>query len=400
MFRPVRQRLVRTHPVTGRKSLYLSSHAGGIVGMPMPEARVLLRDLNEHATQPKFVYVHTWRPWDLVMWDNRQMMHRVRRYDESQPRDMRRTTVAGDAPTTAQVPAWRSARPFRPAPGTARRPPVEAIEVGDAVEQAHPPRRRPVDDRQRRVLPALGRRLALGEDQMPGGEGAAHEAVGDDREVAAARRGQRPARGPTPDRRAHGSPARSRRSGARSPARTCRSRAPSTACRGDRRSSVPAARARRRGARRSPAAGARPWPRRGRSRSTRCATMPASARRRASRSACTTPRGDSGMSGRWTIRRALPSVSPWRIRKSRLSAPASCTAARTGRQRRQHLAEARRGPGRCSPRPSRGCSPRDTWAMNSSRLVVIRSDALISSWSAWTRRVRGWPYVATMLPPA
>ncbi len=105
MFRPVRQRLVRTHPVTGRKSLYLSSHAGAIVDMPMPEARILLRDLTEHATQPRFVYVHTWRPWDLVMWDNRQMMHRVRRYDESQPRDMRRTTVAGDAPTAVQVPA-------------------------------------------------------------------------------------------------------------------------------------------------------------------------------------------------------------------------------------------------------------------------------------------------------
>ena len=105
MFRPVRQRLVRTHPVTGRKSLYLSSHAGGIVGMPMAEARILLRDLNEHATQPRFVYVHTWRVWDLVMWDNRQMMHRVRRYDDSQPRDMRRTTVAGDSPTAAQVPA-------------------------------------------------------------------------------------------------------------------------------------------------------------------------------------------------------------------------------------------------------------------------------------------------------
>jgi len=103
MFRPVRQRLVRTHPVTGRKSLYLSSHAGGIVDMPTPEARILLRDLNEHATQSKFVYIHTWCPWDLVMWDNRQMMHRVRRYDESQPRDMRRTTVAGDTPTTAQV---------------------------------------------------------------------------------------------------------------------------------------------------------------------------------------------------------------------------------------------------------------------------------------------------------
>src|ERR687892_1553999 len=103
MFRPVRQRLVRTHPGTRRKSLYLASHAGGIVGIPMPEARILLRDLTEHATQPRFVYVHAWRPWDLVMWDNRQMMHRVRRYDERQPRDMRRTTVAGDAPTTTQA---------------------------------------------------------------------------------------------------------------------------------------------------------------------------------------------------------------------------------------------------------------------------------------------------------
>jgi alpha-ketoglutarate-dependent 2,4-dichlorophenoxyacetate dioxygenase len=103
MFRPVRQRLVRTHPSTGRKSLYLSSHAGAIIGMPMPEARILLRDLTEHATQPAFVHVHHWRPWDLVIWDNRRTMHRVRRYDESQPRDMRRTTLAGDAPTTAQV---------------------------------------------------------------------------------------------------------------------------------------------------------------------------------------------------------------------------------------------------------------------------------------------------------
>jgi len=105
MFKPVRQRLVRTHPVTGRKSLYLASHAGGIVGMAMPEARMLLRDLTEHATQPRFVHVHKWQLHDLVMWDNRQTMHRVRRYDESQPRDMRRTTVAGDAPTVAQAAA-------------------------------------------------------------------------------------------------------------------------------------------------------------------------------------------------------------------------------------------------------------------------------------------------------
>jgi len=105
MFRPVRQRLVRSHPVTGRKSLYLASHAGTIVGWPMPEARALLRDLAEHATQPQFVYVHRWRQYDLVIWDNRQVMHRVRRFDESEVRDMRRTTVAGDAPTVEQVAA-------------------------------------------------------------------------------------------------------------------------------------------------------------------------------------------------------------------------------------------------------------------------------------------------------
>ena len=105
MFRPVRQRLVRTHPVSGRKSLYLASHAGAIVGMPMAEARILLRDLNEHATQPTFVYAHRWRLWDFVIWDNRQVMHRARRYDDAQPRDMRRTTVAGEAPTAAQVTA-------------------------------------------------------------------------------------------------------------------------------------------------------------------------------------------------------------------------------------------------------------------------------------------------------
>ncbi|MBR1193782.1 TauD/TfdA family dioxygenase [Bradyrhizobium sp. AUGA SZCCT0160] len=102
LFKPVLQRLVRTHPVHGRKSLYLSSHAGAIKGMTMPEARVLLRDLNEHATQPEFVHVHKWTVHDLVMWDNRQTMHRVRRYDQSQPRDMRRATVAGTAPTVAQ----------------------------------------------------------------------------------------------------------------------------------------------------------------------------------------------------------------------------------------------------------------------------------------------------------
>jgi alpha-ketoglutarate-dependent 2,4-dichlorophenoxyacetate dioxygenase len=101
--RPVRQRLVRTHPVTGRKSLYLASHIGTIIGWPMPEARAFIRDLLEHATQPQFVYAHRWRQWDLVMWDNRQVMHRVRRYDETRVRDMRRTTVGGTEMTVAQA---------------------------------------------------------------------------------------------------------------------------------------------------------------------------------------------------------------------------------------------------------------------------------------------------------
>ena len=102
-FKPVRQSLVRVHQATGRKSLYLSSHAGTVLGMPIPEARIRLRDLAEHATQAKYVYSHTWRQNDLVMWDNRSTMHRVRAFDESQVRDMRRTTVAGNQMTVEQA---------------------------------------------------------------------------------------------------------------------------------------------------------------------------------------------------------------------------------------------------------------------------------------------------------
>ncbi|HVH79072.1 MAG TPA: TauD/TfdA family dioxygenase [Stellaceae bacterium] len=103
-FRPVRQRLVRTHPVTGRKSLFLSSHAGAIEGWTIPEARMFLRDLTEHATQREFVYSHQWRVGDLVMWDNRQTMHRGRRFDDrNEVRDVRRTTLAGDVITIEQA---------------------------------------------------------------------------------------------------------------------------------------------------------------------------------------------------------------------------------------------------------------------------------------------------------
>ncbi len=102
-FAPVPQRLVRRHPVTGRLSLFLSSHAGSIHGWPVPEALMLLRDLGEHATQSQFVYRHTWRQHDLVMWDNRTTMHRARRYPAEQVRDLHRTTVADSAPTLEQA---------------------------------------------------------------------------------------------------------------------------------------------------------------------------------------------------------------------------------------------------------------------------------------------------------
>jgi alpha-ketoglutarate-dependent 2,4-dichlorophenoxyacetate dioxygenase len=102
-FRPVRQRLVRTHPSTGRKSLFLASHAGAIVGWPTPEARAFLRDLVEHATQRQFVYAHRWTVGDLVMWDNRRTMHRARPFPVHEPRDMRRTTLVGDGPTAVQA---------------------------------------------------------------------------------------------------------------------------------------------------------------------------------------------------------------------------------------------------------------------------------------------------------
>lgn len=102
-FKPVRQRLVRTLPRTGRKSIYLSSHIGRIVGWQLPEARLLLRDLTEHATQREFVYSHAWQVNDLVMWDNRQTMHRARPFPADEPRDMRRTTLKGEAPTVLEA---------------------------------------------------------------------------------------------------------------------------------------------------------------------------------------------------------------------------------------------------------------------------------------------------------
>jgi alpha-ketoglutarate-dependent 2,4-dichlorophenoxyacetate dioxygenase len=86
--------LVRVHPGSKRKTLYMGSHASHIVGWPMPDGRLLLRDLMEHATQREFVYRHEWRVGDLVMWDNRCTLHRGRAYDDATyPRDLRRVTT-------------------------------------------------------------------------------------------------------------------------------------------------------------------------------------------------------------------------------------------------------------------------------------------------------------------
>jgi alpha-ketoglutarate-dependent 2,4-dichlorophenoxyacetate dioxygenase len=90
---PSPQRLVRRHPGSKRKTLYLSAHASHIVGWPVPEGRILLYDLNLHATRPEFVYSHKWRIGDLVIWDNRCTMHRGRPHDDCHPRDLRRATT-------------------------------------------------------------------------------------------------------------------------------------------------------------------------------------------------------------------------------------------------------------------------------------------------------------------
>jgi len=92
--------LVRTHPETGRKSLYLGNHSTHIARMPETEGRTLLRELLELATQPRFVYTHRWRFGDLVMWDNRCLLHRAAANYEATKyrRVMHRSVVCGTVP--------------------------------------------------------------------------------------------------------------------------------------------------------------------------------------------------------------------------------------------------------------------------------------------------------------
>jgi alpha-ketoglutarate-dependent 2,4-dichlorophenoxyacetate dioxygenase len=100
---PVRQATVRVHPASGEKAIYLGSHASHIEGMDVEESRRLIDQVMALATEPRFVHTHRWRRHDLVMWDNRCLLHRGRPYDQARhARYMVRTTLAGDAATVAQ----------------------------------------------------------------------------------------------------------------------------------------------------------------------------------------------------------------------------------------------------------------------------------------------------------
>ena len=96
-FTPVEQPLVRQNKITNRKTIFLSCHIGKIRDWIRPDSMCFIDDLIEYATQPKFKYIHKWSQHDLIIWDNRQTMHRARSFDDlKERRDMRRTTVLGE----------------------------------------------------------------------------------------------------------------------------------------------------------------------------------------------------------------------------------------------------------------------------------------------------------------
>ncbi len=109
---PVRQPLVRGSD-QGEKSIYIGSHVSGIEGMAQPEARVLLDQLLAFAEQPQFVYTHAWQAHDLLIWDNRCMLHRGRPFEPGLPRYLVRATVAGAGPLMEQAAVADAARDAR-----------------------------------------------------------------------------------------------------------------------------------------------------------------------------------------------------------------------------------------------------------------------------------------------
>jgi alpha-ketoglutarate-dependent 2,4-dichlorophenoxyacetate dioxygenase len=101
---PVRHPLVRRNPVNGREALFLGAHASHIVGLSLEDGRALLKELLEHVTQPQFCYRHEWQEGDLIIWDNRCVLHRATPFDTTRhKRLMQRTTVSGDPAELARV---------------------------------------------------------------------------------------------------------------------------------------------------------------------------------------------------------------------------------------------------------------------------------------------------------
>ena len=98
MFNPPRQPLVRTHPRTGRKIYYVGSHCSHVIGWPIEKGRALVRELSGFCIRPEHIYSHEWQVGDVVIWDNRSVLHRGLTYDPNQRRVMHRATVAGDGP--------------------------------------------------------------------------------------------------------------------------------------------------------------------------------------------------------------------------------------------------------------------------------------------------------------
>ena len=97
VYPPVQHRLVRANPANGRRALFLGAHASHIVGLPVEEGRALLKEILAHVTQPQFCYRHAWREGDLVIWDNRCVLHRATPYDSARhQRLLQRTTISGD----------------------------------------------------------------------------------------------------------------------------------------------------------------------------------------------------------------------------------------------------------------------------------------------------------------
>jgi alpha-ketoglutarate-dependent 2,4-dichlorophenoxyacetate dioxygenase len=95
--------MLRVNPVNGRKAIYAGAHASHVIGWPREEGRAFIQWLNDFATQPRFCYSHAWRQGDLVIWDNRAILHRATQYDTIRhKRLMQRTTVRGDRLTAAQ----------------------------------------------------------------------------------------------------------------------------------------------------------------------------------------------------------------------------------------------------------------------------------------------------------